>query len=200
MENDLYSMAKTLHHIETILKPNEDLIKILGEEEYNKITETLKANNCDYTLDGIIDYLNGYILLLQNENAEANEEKIIKLAKQLNKIERAIDWTKGEAYPTTNNGYINNIGEIGQIYKIRGITEREKINKAFQNEIAVIFQSYLLKDYGELPKEDIEANELAIKHIYNDRILARYKTSEGDIYIITEADRSATTILFTEEY
>ena len=34
----------------------------------------------------------------------------------------------------------------------------------------------------------------------DDRIFARYNNEEGDIYIITEYDRSATTILFTYEY
>ena len=34
----------------------------------------------------------------------------------------------------------------------------------------------------------------------NDRILAAYDTSEGKVYIITEHDRSATTILFADEY
>ena len=34
----------------------------------------------------------------------------------------------------------------------------------------------------------------------NNRILASYETSKGKIYIITEYDRSATTILFADEY
>ena len=34
----------------------------------------------------------------------------------------------------------------------------------------------------------------------SDRILARYSTAEGDIYIITEWDRSYTTFMFCDEY
>ena len=33
-----------------------------------------------------------------------------------------------------------------------------------------------------------------------ERIVAKYETCEGDIFIITEWDRSVTTILFTHEY
>lgn len=32
------------------------------------------------------------------------------------------------------------------------------------------------------------------------RVLAAYDTSEGRVYIITEQDRSCTTILFADEY
>lgn len=42
-------------------------------------------------------------------------------------------------------------------------------------------------------------SDAAVKN-YNDRIVAKYKTSLGDIFIITECDRSYTTILFADEY
>ena len=48
-------------------------------------------------------------------------------------------------------------------------------------------------------EEDKQMNDEAIKS-GNDRILAAYETSKGNIYIITEHDRSATTILFADEY
>ena len=41
-------------------------------------------------------------------------------------------------------------------------------------------------------------NEDAIEN--DERILARYNTSRGDIYIITERDRSYTTMLYVGEY
>ena len=34
----------------------------------------------------------------------------------------------------------------------------------------------------------------------DDRIVAKYKTSKGDIFIITEWNRTETTILFANEY
>ena len=49
-----------------------------------------------------------------------------------------------------------------------------------------------------MEQEDIEANSEALRN--GERLFAAYETSEGKIWIITEADRSATTILFPDEY
>ena len=88
--------------------------------------------------------------------------------------------------------------EIGGLYQTRGIAAAIKENPQLYIEIIEAYQRYIKGDYGDLCKEDIEANEEAIKCGY--RIFAKYKTSVDDIYIITEADRSATTILFYYEY
>lgn len=53
-------------------------------------------------------------------------------------------------------------------------------------------------DWGDLCKEDKQANEDALAH--GARILSAYLTGDRKIYVITEADRSMTTILFAEEY
>lgn len=54
-------------------------------------------------------------------------------------------------------------------------------------------------DWGELCEEDKKENELSIEKGF--RILSKYflKTKQA-LYIITEADRSSTTILLPEEY
>jgi hypothetical protein len=54
-------------------------------------------------------------------------------------------------------------------------------------------------DWGELDEEDKRENEFSLRNGF--RILSAYTTSAGDkIWIITEADRSATTFLLPEEY
>ena len=54
-------------------------------------------------------------------------------------------------------------------------------------------------DWGEVPEADKQENELAVEQGL--RILSAYTTSAGDrMWIVTEADRSATTILLPEEY
>lgn len=54
-------------------------------------------------------------------------------------------------------------------------------------------------DWGDLTDEDKDANEYAL--ISGLRILSAYRLSdEVKIWIITEADRSASTILLPEEY
>jgi hypothetical protein len=54
-------------------------------------------------------------------------------------------------------------------------------------------------DWGEVPEADKQENEVSVEHGL--RILSAYTTSAGDqIWILTEADRSATTILLPSEY
>ena len=54
-------------------------------------------------------------------------------------------------------------------------------------------------DWGEVCEEDRQENELSLKEGF--RILSAYRTKLGEkIWVITEADRSVTTILLPEEY
>ena len=54
-------------------------------------------------------------------------------------------------------------------------------------------------DWGEVGAEDWKENELSVKKGY--RVLSTYTLStRKTIWIITEADRSATTVLLPEDY
>ena len=53
-------------------------------------------------------------------------------------------------------------------------------------------------DWGDLDDYDHKENELALKHGW--RIVSSYLVGEKAIWVITEADRSVTTILLPEEY
>jgi hypothetical protein len=53
-------------------------------------------------------------------------------------------------------------------------------------------------DWGELCAFDRCQNEIALRDGY--RVLSSYKVPAGRVWIITEADRSVTTILLPEEY
>ena len=54
-------------------------------------------------------------------------------------------------------------------------------------------------DWGELCDEDREENELSLKEGY--RLLSAYDTADSTkFWIITEADRSVTTILLPSDY
>jgi hypothetical protein len=53
-------------------------------------------------------------------------------------------------------------------------------------------------DWGELCTFDRHQNEIALRDGY--RVLSSYETTAGRVWIITEADRSVTTILLPEEY
>ena len=55
------------------------------------------------------------------------------------------------------------------------------------------------RDWGEIPPEDWEENEFSVQNEL--RVLSAYSLRNGvKIWIITEADRSVTTILLPEEY
>ena len=53
-------------------------------------------------------------------------------------------------------------------------------------------------DWGELDSHDRRENERSLKHGW--RILSSYPVGERKVWIITEADRSVTTLLLPEEY
>lgn len=90
--------------------------------------------------------------------------------------------------------------KLGKTVMTRGIAQAIRENASFGSEINKAFNRYISGDWGDLLGwEDKEMNDLAVIR-KNDRIFAKYETSEGPIYIITEWDRSATTVLFTYEY
>lgn len=89
--------------------------------------------------------------------------------------------------------------KLGQTVVTRRINERIANDFEFAKFITNSFAKYLQCDWGELCEEDKALNDSAVKN-NNDRILAKYSYNNEDIYIITEWDRSTTTILFTDEY
>ncbi|MDL2288138.1 hypothetical protein LJC32_02015 [Oscillospiraceae bacterium OttesenSCG-928-F05] len=64
--------------------------------------------------------------------------------------------------------------------------------------VAFALHSHLGCNWGDIGIGDWKQNDMAL--ITGDRLLSRYNTPYGDIFIITEADRSATTVLLTGEY
>jgi len=53
--------------------------------------------------------------------------------------------------------------------------------------------------WGELSEEDCRENQFSLERGF--RLLSSYRTNAGDrLWIITESDRSVTTILLPEEY
>ena len=70
---------------------------------------------------------------------------------------------------------------------------------ALNVDLARYLRRHHCGDWGdELCAEDKQANEHSLKD--GTRLLSRFSTPGGSIYIITEADRASTTILLPEEY
>jgi hypothetical protein len=54
-------------------------------------------------------------------------------------------------------------------------------------------------DWGDVGSEDRQTNDEAL--VYGNRVLSVYRTLKGvRLYVITEADRSVTTVLLPEDY
>lgn len=71
-------------------------------------------------------------------------------------------------------------------------------DSAFYADLLTAISRYKTYDWGEISPADKHSNDQAL--FSGDRILAAYPTCQGTIWIITEADRSTTTILFPAEY
>ncbi len=115
--------------------------------------------------------------------------------------------------------------ELGQIVETRGVHELRQDSAYFDIFVQLSLQRYRNGDWGDLCPEDIENNDYAVRN--GERIHAAYifdavgirnyvdsvcdgtqwkpmtqdeKHERCKIWIITEWDRSTTTILFPDEY
>jgi len=67
-----------------------------------------------------------------------------------------------------------------------------------ENDIIEAMRRYIAGDWGDLCSTDRKTNDEAL--VFGNRILAAYKSGQTKFWIITEWDRSITTILLPEEY
>jgi hypothetical protein len=66
-------------------------------------------------------------------------------------------------------------------------------------DVTAALERHASGDWGDVCPEDWQENELSLQEGF--RLLSSYRDSKGTrFWIITEADRSATTILLPEEY
>lgn len=88
---------------------------------------------------------------------------------------------------------------LGQIVMTRGVNELVAENAEFAKFVTESLRRHASGDWGDLPEEDKRENEYALDKYL--RLFSAYeKPPLPKIWIITEADRSVTTILFPEEY
>jgi len=88
---------------------------------------------------------------------------------------------------------------LGQVLMTRGVNDLVAENAEFAQFVTESLKRHVRGDWGDLPEEDKKENELSLREGF--RLLSAYeKPPLPKIWIITEADRSATTILFPSEY
>lgn len=88
--------------------------------------------------------------------------------------------------------------ELGKIYlseKIGALMNTDYIAILRLHDCLALHESCI---WGDLSEEDKQNNEIALEK--GERILSSYEIDYGRIWIITEYDRTATTILFPDEY
>jgi hypothetical protein len=85
---------------------------------------------------------------------------------------------------------------LGQVVGTPGALRA--LQKAEQDPVELLAR-HVTGDWGELPEEDVAKNERAVEGGY--RVFSSYRLETGTkIYVITEWDRSVTTLLLPEDY
>lgn len=86
----------------------------------------------------------------------------------------------------------------GRLVCTRGVWELMQRDGSFMHFVHRSIGRHLNTDWGIVCQEDKEANGKALK--FGSRLVSAYGKDFPKIWIITEADRSATTVLFPDEY
>jgi hypothetical protein len=93
---------------------------------------------------------------------------------------------------------------MGHIVMTRGVADLVTENEEFAKFVTKSLGRHIKGDWGDVDSQDQTANDEAVKA--GDRMLSAYNDDRfpqngiATIWIITEADRSATTVLFPDEY
>ena len=89
--------------------------------------------------------------------------------------------------------------KLGQTVMTCGINSMIEKNEIGVLELQICMHRHQNGDWGGICEEDKKVNNEALK--YGDRLVSAYKSHKGvKFWIITEADRSVTTVLLPSEY
>jgi len=107
-----------------------------------------------------------------------------------------IFWLKFRLKLEAQNEKTKSLFSLGETIMTIGAREALAESNQLPNEFLAKHQ---IGDWGNVCKDDWQENDFSVKKGF--RILSAYKTVKGEkIWIITEADRSTTTILLPDEY
>lgn len=86
--------------------------------------------------------------------------------------------------------------DLGQIVATPGAVEAMATHDI---DAGALLTRHMSGDWGELDREDVRTNNDAV--VTGQRILSNYPVAKGvEIWVITEWDRSVTTLLLPDEY
>ena len=88
--------------------------------------------------------------------------------------------------------------DLGMVVMSEGVEDLVNKDSMYKLEVGKCLNRHHNGDWGCVSKEDALMNNTAVE--IAEQIMSMYSTSEGRIWIITEHDRSVTSILFPSEY
>ena len=74
----------------------------------------------------------------------------------------------------------------------------ELLRSADEDLLPKLLERHQSGDWGNVSQEDARKNEVSVR--YGFRIISCYRVAGEKLWVITERDRSATTLLLPEEY
>ena len=99
---------------------------------------------------------------------------------------------------------VNPTFALGQLVMTSGVNDLVAEDEEFSKFVVKSLNRHARRDWGDVDAEDKQTNDQSLKQglrvlsAYNDDRFPKHGIST--IWIITEADRSTTTILFPDEY
>lgn len=93
---------------------------------------------------------------------------------------------------------------LGRVVVTPAVAMNMQLRQGFAVDIRECLRRHASGDWGDVGKEDTEMNNNALEDEkiggYSDTLFSMYEMENDTIFIITEGDRSVTTILFPDEY
>jgi hypothetical protein len=136
-----------------------------------------------------------HLRVMWTAQSQAIRQALLPLLEELPAVTLAMAWDEGRS------GWISTMMRpprfpLGRLVATPGALQA--LAEAGQSPMDFV-ERHQAGDWGELGEEDRQENEYSLQHGF--RILSAYRTTNNvRIWIITEADRSATTVLLPEEY
>jgi hypothetical protein len=89
---------------------------------------------------------------------------------------------------------------LGRLVVTRGVNDSIADSAAFAKDVCEALGRFVAGDWGNVDPEDRAENDRAL--LAGNRLLGSYRAGQAQekIWVITEADRSVTTVLFPDEY
>ncbi len=88
--------------------------------------------------------------------------------------------------------------KLGDVTMTAGVYDYCKAHCLLPTAPVMLVARHAMGDWGEICEEDRDSNQFAL--IHGGRIMSVYRVGSRKVWVVTEADRSVTTLLFPDEY